>query len=308
MLLPTMKDAMNFMPGGTSHTDKDGNFTVSNVAPGEYTVQVQSLAALMSAATAAMAMLNDENKAAAPPAQMLEREYATATVTVAGDDITGLTITGTRGARASGRIVFEGGQKPEALTSLRLMAAPTNTEDFAAAMASFGMSAVKEPGTFEIGGLVGGRIFGFMNPPKGWSIKKITHDGNDITDTGYEFKPGEDVDGFEIVMTTRSQTVTGSVSNDKGPVKEYTVVVFPEDSEKWKLANGRWRASGRPDQQGEFKLSELPPGSYLAVAVDYVADGEWMDPEWLGRVAKNATKFTLDEGATKRLDLKLSGS
>ena len=36
MLIPTMKDAMQFMPGGTSQTDKDGNFTLSGVAPGEY--------------------------------------------------------------------------------------------------------------------------------------------------------------------------------------------------------------------------------------------------------------------------------
>jgi hypothetical protein len=42
--------------------------------------------------------------------------------------------------------------------------------------------------------------------------------------------------------------------------------------------------------------------------VDYVAAGEWSDPEWLARASKKATRFTLDEGAAKTLDLKLSGS
>ena len=34
MLMPTMKDAVALMPGGTSRTDKDGNFNLSGVAPG----------------------------------------------------------------------------------------------------------------------------------------------------------------------------------------------------------------------------------------------------------------------------------
>ena len=310
MLLPSRMDAVGMMPGGTSRTDKDGNFTLSGIAPGEYTVQVQSLAAMLSAAGEAMAvMTGGANKSAPAQPQVVEREFAVASVTVAGDDITGLTVTGTRGAKATGRVVFEGGQKPEALGSLRLTAGPTDPDNIAAAASSFGMSAVKENGTFEIDGLVGGRMFRFMNPPKGWFLKRITHEGEDITDKGYDFKPGEDVEGFEIVMTTRSQTVMGAVANDKGEaVKEYTVVVFPEDQQKWTQPASRWRASARPDQQGQFRLTELPPGAYLAIAVDYVAEGEWMDPEWLARAAKNATKFSLDEGSTKRLDLKLAGS
>ena len=68
-------------------------------------------------------------------------------------------------------------------------------------------------------------------------------------------------------------------------------------------------ASARPDQEGQFRVSNLPAGPYYAVAVEYVAQGEWQDPAWLERMSKAATKFTLDEGGTKTLDLKLaSGS
>jgi hypothetical protein len=66
-------------------------------------------------------------------------------------------------------------------------------------------------------------------------------------------------------------------------------------------------ASARPDQDGRYRVTNLPPGHYYAIAVDYVAQGEWQDPEWLARAAKKATEFTLDEGANKTLDLKLSG-
>jgi hypothetical protein len=309
MLMPTMKEAIRMTPGG-AHTDKDGSFTLSGVAPGEYSIQVQSLAAIMSFASQAMSMMGGDSAPNAAPAQPMEREFATATVTVAGEDITGLIITGTRGAKARGRIVFEGGQQPESLTSIRLIAGPTEPDNMAASAAMFGMSAVKDGGTFEIDGLVGGRVFRFAVPPKGWYLKGITHEGQDVTDKGYDFKPGETVDGFEIVVTNRTQTVTGSVTNDKSEaVKEYTVVVFPEDQEKWGTEMGsRWRSSARPDQQGHFKVSDLPPGNYLAIAIEYVADGDWMDPEWLARAAKDATKFTLDEGANKTLQLKVSAS
>jgi hypothetical protein len=171
------------------------------------------------------------------------------------------------------------------------------------------MATVKDTGTFEMDGLVGGRVFRFANLPKGWHLRRITMEANDVTDKGFAFKPGEDVEGFEIELTTRTQGVTGTVTNDKGePVKEYTVVIFPEDDAKWTLAASRWFASARPDQQGQFKVNDLPAGSYMAVAVEYVAQGEWNDPEWLARVAKNATKVKVDEGSTKTLELKLVGS
>jgi hypothetical protein len=309
MMVPTMKEAMAFMPGGTSRTDKDGNFTLSGVAPGEYTIQIQSMAALMNAASQAMSMMGGgEGATSAAPPTPAEREFATATVTVAGDDIAGLVVTGTHGAKATGRIVFEGGQKPDDIASFRLIAVPTDADVMPAAASVFGMSTIKENGAFEIDGLVGGRMLRAINAPKGWRFKQVTYDGSDVTDKGYDFKPGETVDGFEVVLTTKQQTITGSVTTDNGdPAKDYTVVVFPEDQQKWSSADNRWMSAARADQQGQFKVSTLPAGAYLAIAVEYVEQGQWRDPEWLARAAKTATKFTLDEGATKTLQLKLGG-
>jgi hypothetical protein len=269
------------------------------------------MAAIMNAASAAMSMMGGNEAAPSAPTPPAEREFATANVTVTGDDITGLVVTATRGAKAIGRIVFEGGAspKPDEITKLRLIAAPTDTDNMPAAASIFGMSSVKEDGAFEIDSLVGGRTFQLMNPPKGWYEKELTHDGADITDKGFDFKPGSTVEGFELVMTTTQQTVTGTVVNERGaPVKEYTVVIFPEDPQKWSATESRRMGAGRADQQGQFKVTGLPPDNYLAVAVEYVEQGAWRDPEWLARAAKTATKFTLDEGATKILDLKLGGS
>jgi hypothetical protein len=308
MLMPTMKDAMQMMPGGSSRTSPDGQFTLNGVTPGEYSLQVQSMGALMTAAGNAMtfAFTMSDRSGGAPPAPPQDREFGVTTITVGGEDIGGVVVVGTRGAKASGVLSFEGAAKPETLNGVRVTAPPVDGDG---PTPGFGAALVKDTGAFDVDGLIGGRIFRVANLPKGWTLKRVTLNGEDITDKGVEFKPGEDVTGIDIELTDRSTTVTGSVTDDKGQaLKDYTVVIFPEDEAKWTLPMNRWMSSTRPDQDGRFKVSNLPPGLYYAVAVEYVAAGEWGDPEWLARAAKQATRLSLDEGAAKSLELKLSGS
>ena len=311
MLMPAMKDALQFMPGGTTRTNKDGQFTLNGVTPGEYSLQVQSMGAMISAAGNAMAFAFSTSSSSpsdgppAPPPQ--EREFAIASVNVAGEDISGLVVVGTHGAKASGTIAYEGGVKPEGTAGIRVTAPPVDVDSNP--MPMFGGANVKDTGAFEVDSLIGTRVFRPANLPKGWVLKRVRLNGEDVTDKGLEFKPGEEITGFDIELTNKTTSITGAVTDSKSqPIKEYTVVVFAEDQGKWALPLNRWTGSARPDQEGRFKLSNLPPGDYYAIAVDYVAQGEWSDPEWLARASKKATRFTLDEGAAKTLDLKLSGS
>ena len=93
--------------------------------------------------------------------------------------------------------------------------------------------------------------------------------------------------------TARSSRTTPSSSSRRRP-------------EHWRLPMTRWVTGTRPDQDGRFKVQNLPAGNYLAVAVDYVPQGEWGDPELLDRLKSKAKRFTLGDGATHTLDLKLS--
>jgi hypothetical protein len=61
----------------------------------------------------------------------------------------------------------------------------------------------------------------------------------------------------------------------------------------------------RPDQQGAFQVKDLPPGRYLAAAVDYLEEGEETNPDALERLRNTATPFALEEGDTKTLALKV---
>lgn len=83
------------------------------------------------------------------------------------------------------------------------------------------------------------------------------------------------------------------------------VVVFPEDPTKW-TAQSRHLATVRPDQNGQFRLETLPPADYLAIAVEYLEDGDSGGPEFLNRVRDMATRFTLGEAESKSLSLKLA--
>jgi hypothetical protein len=311
MLMPSMKDAMMFGPGSTSRTDKDGNFTLSGVTPGEYSLQAQSTGGVFQATAGgnvmAFAYATSKDSAATGSAAPQEREFAMTNVNVTGEDVTGLLLTGTRGAKASGTIAFEGGIRPDSITNIRVSAPSTDADNNP--MPSFGLGQVKDTGAFELENLVGGHTFRVANLPRGWVLKRVTLNGEDVTDSGLEFKAGEDVNGIEIELTNRTTTITGTVTTSRGDAaKDYTVVVFPVDQQKWTLPQNRWTTSTRPNQDGQFRVQNLPPGDYYACAVEYVAQGEWQDPEWLTRAAKTATPFTLGEGDNKNLDLKLSGS
>jgi hypothetical protein len=309
MLMPAMRDAMLLMPVGSSRTNNEGQFTLTGVTPVEYSLQVQSMGGMFTSAggDSMRFVFATSDRGPGGGGGQQEREFAVASVNVSGEDINGMVVVGTRGAKASGTITFDGGAKPEGLNAIRVTAPSVDVDSMP--MPTFGAAQVKDTGAFEVDGLIGGRIFRAANLPKGWFLKRVQYNGEDVTDKGVEFKPGEDLTGIEIELTNRTTGVTGTVTNARGEaLKDYTVVIFPDEPAKWVLPMNRWTASARPDQEGRFRFNNLPPGSYNVIAVEYVASGEWSDPEWLARAAKAATRLTLEEGASKTLDLKLSGS
>ena len=297
-VMPAARDFVGAMGTSSARTLKDGSFTLNNVAPGDYVLQTRSIQVVTSTQGDNMMVFRSMSMGGG------ESEVGSTPLTVAGEDIANILLTTTKGGTATGTVIFDGA-KPASSAPIRVTSIPADTDG--PVLGGAGGTAVKEDGSFEIKGLVGTRLIRVANAPPGWTVKSVKLNGADITDTGAEFKTGETTTGLEVELTNKSTAVNGSVTaNDGSLLKDYTVVIFSESPEHWRLPMTRWVTGTRPDQDGRFKVQNLPAGSYLAVAVDYVPQGEWGDPELLDRLKSKGKRFSLGEGATEMLDLKLT--
>ena len=266
------------MPVAPARAASNGTFTLRSIPPGEYRVHVY-----------------DVRPTNGVP------EFAFTGLSVSGDDVTGLTVMTAPGAVASGRVVFEDGAKPNARLFVRSSSTVAGAPTF-----SNTSVGVNPDLTFEMSGLAGRQTFRTGTLPEGWFLKAVTHDGVDITDTGYDFKPGQHLAGVEILLTRRATSLLGTVHDDRGnPVSDYTVVAFSTNAGRWGYQT-RFVRSARPDQAGGFTIRALPPDEYSVVALDYVEIGQEFDPEQLANWKALATTVELREGATKTLSLTLS--
>ena len=300
---PKNLEGAGMMTSGAGRTDKNGQFTIMNVAPGDYVLQSRSLQIAMSGA--GDNVMFTARLGGGPDGGGSDAEVGSLPISVAGEDLSNVVVMTSKGATASGHLTFEGGAKPNNITSMRVMASAADSEA-GPAMGIGGVNTVKADGTFEVRGVLGSRLLRVMNVPPGWMMKSVRVNGADIIDTGMEFKAGEAVTGVEIALTSRLSQVSGTVTDAGGGlVKDYTVVVFADDPQRWTLPNTRYVIGRRPDQNGRFEVKPLPAGTYYAAAVDYLPEGEWGDPDVLERLKTAAKRFTMDEGESKAIELKI---
>jgi hypothetical protein len=262
----------------------DGSFVLSNVAPGEY-----GLAAIVRGPG-----IGDLQQVMLP-------------ITITGDDVAGLALQMTPGSHVTGRVVGEEGTAlPSSPAGTRVDPLPMPT-DVPIRIQNIGTQGiVTDDWSFEMKGLGGTILFRPSKLPAGYMLKSVLLDGRDVTDTPIDIKGTEDLTGLQVVVTSRVTEINGTPRDAKGqPVPEYTVLVFAEDPARWKYPS-RFLATARPDQQGHFKVANLPPGRYLAVAVDYLEEGQSEDPDYLEALRPLATRFALGEGETKTLELKVT--
>jgi protocatechuate 3,4-dioxygenase beta subunit len=279
--------ATGFPTGGltTAQTGTDGSFTLTNVAPGDYQLSVQPI----------LNMGSDGRG-----------ESASVPVSVGGSDLMNLRVTTSRGATVTGRVIFEGPSPRTGMMPLRVMTQPAEI-----GRAGFGVGvsvnngAVAEDGAFELSGGQG-QVFFRVSAPPAWTIKSVTLEGVDITDTPTELTGRDGLSGLVITLTDKLTDVSGQVTDARGrALKDYAVVVQPAEP-KPGAAMTRYLRVVRPDQEGRFRVRGLPPGAYEATAIESIEQGRQFVPDVQARLRDTSKRFTVREGETVALDLKLT--
>lgn len=263
----------------------DGSFSVTNVPPGRYIVRAQSRGGGFARRGAA------------------ERLFATQEISVDGRDVTDLTLILSSGVTVGGLMTFEGNLQPQMreLGGARVTAPALGPE---LPLDGGGAVGVSEDGTFVLRGVgPGPRLVRVGNLPPDWTLKAVYFDGRDITDTGVDFSGVQQASGLHIVLTDRVSELSGAVHDSQGqPLTDFTIVAFPGDAALW-LPRSRFIRASRPDQNGQYRIRDLPPGDYLLAAVEFVEQGQWFDPTFLESQRSAASRLSLREGETKSVNV-----
>jgi hypothetical protein len=257
----------------------DGQFTIVNVPPGRYVLRARA----------------DDTD----PAQ-----FAFQPISVNGQDVDDLGVVLSPGGTVTGTVTFlPGGSTPPDFTQIRIGAPSTD-------QGAFGPqpnARVDKDGRFVLAGVpAGSHLIRSTGNTRGWTLKSVTINSRDVTDTPLTLRSGEAVGNVQVVFTDKLNEISGTITDTNGtPIPDYTVLVFPTDASLWR-PQARQIMTARPDQTGKYRIRGLPPGEYFLVTVDPAEQGEWFEPAYLDEHRTGAARLTLGDGDVKTQDFKVS--
>ena len=233
--------------------------------------------------------------------------WAARSITVGATDINDLAITLGAGFRISGRTEFVGGAAqpdPDAVRRMTATIDPADGRPFVST--TMGRGQFDEQGRLSTYQLPPGRYYlRINNPPPGWTLKRATVGGRDISNVPITLD--RDVTGVVIMFTDNPSSLSGQVNSASGaPDPTATVLVFPADPGAWTDYGGfpHRLFAIRVDRDGRYHAPRLPAGNYLAVAIADESTADWQDPTVLQTLSRLATTITVGDGEARSLPLK----
>jgi len=177
-------------------------------------------------------------------------------------------------------------------------------------------SAIPGPGfilapdqTFEYRGVFGPNFLTAEPKNPDWFVKSITYQGQDPTDSAFDFGSTETFRDVEVVVSSAGAGIRGGATDDRATaIRDFAVVIFPTDRSKWTIRS-RWMRTAASNQEGTFRVTGLVPGDYWVVAVDRLDGsdiaGDLQSPDVLDALAARALRITLGEGQSRDVTLRL---
>jgi hypothetical protein len=260
----------------------DGAFAFTGIPPGRYTVFARQ----------------DGTAARSSDGRI----WGATEIIVDGQDVIGLSLPLQPGLTISGRLAFTGTLTRPSTARFDLPIALTMSGSIE--VTPFVQIDVDR--RFRIEGVVPGayRVRGVdvLHSPLGrvW-LKSVVVSGRDLLDAPIDLR--QSADDAVVTLSDRASEVAGVVADQQGAVLPgQTVILFETDRRSW-FFNSRRIAVGRTNAQGRYRIRNLPPGEYYAVATGEVDEGEWFDPAVLEQIAGVAVPVWLEDDDQKSLNL-----
>jgi hypothetical protein len=138
-----------------------------------------------------------------------------------------------------------------------------------------------------------------QNLPEGFYIKSARFGDTNALEAGVDATQGGRP--LEITLSGAAAAVAGSVKDAAAsPAVDALVALVPQDTGR--QGQPYFYRTARTDSSGAFKISNLPPGEYIAYAWAKVEDGAWMNAEFVKPLEGKAV--TLRESGSQTLELR----
>ncbi|HKW00756.1 MAG TPA: carboxypeptidase-like regulatory domain-containing protein [Vicinamibacterales bacterium] len=308
------------LEAATTATDASGAFALLGVPPGQYTLKVRrvpqpsfdnasriTIASSSGGMTIMSSMPAGDPSVPTPPTG--PALFAELPVSVAEHDVRDLPVTLRAGAHVSGRIVFEGSAPPPAPAAIQRMLPILSNIDVS--FAASGPGTTTPDGQFTTSGYPPGRYFVNVGAPgmPAWTLQSVTLGGRNLDESPLELGTS-DIGGVIVTLTDHPSEIRGTVhaassASTATTELDATVIVFPSNYRDWidHGMSGRRQRSATVGRSGTFTLTGLPPGDYLAAAVNPEAIENTRDPKAFDALARVASHFALTAGEKKSIDL-----
>jgi protocatechuate 3,4-dioxygenase beta subunit len=239
-----------------------------------------------------------------------EFEFGTTYVTVNDGDAVAVRVDTSPAITMNGQVVFEG-DATNVLPGSVAFSAYSTDGDLSPMVGGRQVRAdVRQDGTFTLARLSGPVRLGQTRAPDGWYLKSAMVNGVNAIENPVSLNRGDAaVASVTVTFANGTAGIEGQVVDDRRqPSGEFGVVVFSSDQGRW-FSRSPYIKLGSPAQDGTFSVTGLPPGEYLATAIDQIDGGtdfgSWQNPAVLATLAPTAKRFTLAAGQTATTELRL---
>ncbi|HXP69996.1 MAG TPA: carboxypeptidase regulatory-like domain-containing protein [Candidatus Dormibacteraeota bacterium] len=224
--------------------------------------------------------------------------YGSAQAEVVNSDLTGMRIVIGPGAQIHGRVIKEGNLAASSIVQVAISPRDPKTGFVAG-------GKVNSDGSFALLGVADGLYdIGISSRDCGTCfVKSATAGGVDILDAGLTVSSGSAPSPVQLIFSTKSGTLDGTVRLDDGsPVSGATVVLAPDHPHGLERD---YCPSASTDQSGYFSIPRVEPGNYHIFAWRGVDSEDLLDPTFRQPFIPKAQAFSIAEAEKKTLHLTL---